>query len=185
MTLALRLKISLVNYFRILFAFKLSQLAVHLTLTKSWKCQNHRLKRKEKRNLYLRRLPQLPLPSPPSVCKSLQEEEYQKYHHHPKTLVRLVFHHHLASNIQKGLAGPSVEYDLPETLKRKVIDEDKDGIPTLVKKLKLLDSIKVMIGKPYSIESKNGREYLSAIGDSLACYKGLESFEPKISSFAT
>jgi len=87
-----------------------------------------------------------------------------------------------ASLAKKGLVGHSVEYDLPETLKRKVIDEDNDGIPTLDKKLKILDSIKVMIGKPYSIESKHGREYslrLSAIGDSLACYKGLESFEPK------
>ena len=80
-----------------------------------------------------------------------------------------------ASLTKKGLVGHSVEYDLPETLKRKVIDEDKDGIPTLDKKLKILDSIKVMIGKPYSIESKNGKEYslrLSAIGESLACYKG-------------
>lgn len=90
-----------------------------------------------------------------------------------------------ASLTKKGLEEPSkteLDYDLPETLKRKVIEEDRDGIPTLDKKLKLLDSIKVMIGKPYSIESKHGREYslrLSAIGDSLACYKGLESIEPK------
>ena len=36
----------------------------------------------------------------------------------------------------------------------------------------------LLVGKPYSIDSKHGREYslrLSAIGDSLACYKGWET----------
>ena len=118
--------------------------------------------RKEKRKLYQRGFPQHPLLLLPSVCKSLQEGRPL---HHPNTLV---FHHHVASNIQKGLTGDSAK---SSSVKRAVED---DGLPVMEKKLKLMEIVKEIALETPSSQHEHGENInfrLDKLSSILKCYR--------------